>query len=365
MGAAESNPDTPKFGYHVLQVQPGSPGENAGLASFFDFVVAAGGVHFDREDTRFVDALKSNLGKDLSIVVYNLRTDSLREAIVRPSDSWGGAGLAGISIRYCSFEHATEHVWHILDVYPNSPASAAGLKARIDYIVGTPELLFNDSEDLFTLISSNEGKAIPLYVYSTDTDDIRLVSIMPNTHWGGTGSMGCDVGYGYLHRIPMNRGLPPASTAENSTNATATSKYFAPGQNHQQQQQTSPRTSPMSFPTPPQPQWVTQTLTPVPPRPQYQYQQPQQLPHIPLYQPNLEQLSASSHGTQAATGMAPITLTAPTATQFMNRPPFPPNQQPELKVEATEPILLQATTPPFPQQSFQHQQFSAPQNQSK
>ena len=28
------------------------------------------------------------------------------------------------------------------------------------------------------------------------------VSITPNSDWGGDGSLGCGIGYGYLHRIP-------------------------------------------------------------------------------------------------------------------------------------------------------------------
>jgi hypothetical protein len=27
---------------------------------------------------------------------------------------WGGQGLLGVSIRFCSFEGANENVWHIL-----------------------------------------------------------------------------------------------------------------------------------------------------------------------------------------------------------------------------------------------------------
>ena len=41
---------------------------------------------------------------------------------------WGGQGLLGISIRFCSFEGANENVWHILEVKPTSPAEAAGLR---------------------------------------------------------------------------------------------------------------------------------------------------------------------------------------------------------------------------------------------
>jgi hypothetical protein len=28
---------------------------------------------------------------------------------------------------------------------------------------------------------------------------------VPNHEWGGEGSLGCDVGYGYLHRIPKRK----------------------------------------------------------------------------------------------------------------------------------------------------------------
>ena len=47
-------------------------------------------------------------------------------------------------------------------------------------------LLFQ-SEDLFTLIESHEGKPLKLYVYSTDTDSCREVTITPNGAWGGEG----------------------------------------------------------------------------------------------------------------------------------------------------------------------------------
>ncbi|XP_030044732.1 Golgi reassembly-stacking protein 2-like, partial [Microcaecilia unicolor] len=58
------------------------------------------------------------------------------------------------------------------------------------------------SEDLFSLIETHEGKPLKLYVYNTDTDNCREVIITPNHVWGGEGSLGCGIGYGYLHRIP-------------------------------------------------------------------------------------------------------------------------------------------------------------------
>ncbi|XP_015214421.1 Golgi reassembly-stacking protein 2 isoform X2 [Lepisosteus oculatus] len=135
------------------------------------------------------------------MLVYSSKTLELRETTVTPSNMWGGQGLLGVSIRFCSFEGANENVWHVLEVEPNSPAALAGLRPHTDYIIGA-DTVMNESEDLFSLIESHEGKGLKLYVYNTDTDNCREVVITPNTAWGGEGSLGCGIGYGYLHRIP-------------------------------------------------------------------------------------------------------------------------------------------------------------------
>lgn len=48
------------------------------------------------------------------MVVYSSKTLELRETTVTPSNMWGGQGLLGVSIRFCSFEGANENVWHVL-----------------------------------------------------------------------------------------------------------------------------------------------------------------------------------------------------------------------------------------------------------
>lgn len=48
------------------------------------------------------------------MTIYSSKTQSVREVTVIPSTSWGGQGLLGVSIRFCSFEGANENVWHIL-----------------------------------------------------------------------------------------------------------------------------------------------------------------------------------------------------------------------------------------------------------
>jgi len=217
MGQTESGPE---LGYHVLQVAPNSPGERAGLVPYFDFIVSVNGHMLDKEDKLLENTLKDSVGKEVDLLVYSSRYEQYRKVKVIPSDTWGGAGVAGISIRFCSFSNATAHVWHILDVYPNSPASIACLEPHTDYIVGTVDLLFNSSEDFYTLVRGSIGKSVPLYVYSSKTNRVRLVDIQPNRTWGGNGCLGCDVGYGYIHRIPsppLEETPPPQSITPKPT----------------------------------------------------------------------------------------------------------------------------------------------------
>ncbi|XP_067109292.1 Golgi reassembly-stacking protein 2-like isoform X1 [Osmerus mordax] len=188
-------------GYHVLRVQENSPGHRAGLEPFFDFIVSINDTRLNKDNDTLKDLLKASVEKPVRMLVYSSKTLELRESTVTPSNMWGGQGLLGVSIRFCSFEGANENVWHVLEVEPNSPASLAGLRPHTDYIIGA-DTVMNESEDLFSLIETHEGKGLKLYVYNTDTDNCREVVITPNSAWAGEGSLGCGIGYGYLHRIP-------------------------------------------------------------------------------------------------------------------------------------------------------------------
>lgn len=121
--------------------------------------------------------------------------------------------MLGISIRFCSFEVAKDKVWHILEVHPNSPADLAGLRSFSDYIIGSDSIL-HENEDLFNLIENHDGVSLKLYVYNVEDDSCREVSLTPNSRWGGEGLVGCGIGYGYLHRIPVRANLQPQTTNE-------------------------------------------------------------------------------------------------------------------------------------------------------
>lgn len=189
-------------GYHVLKVQENSPGSRAGLEAFFDFIVAINGSRLDQDNDTLKMILSANIEKPVKLLVYSSKTMSLKELTLVPSKNWGGQGVLGVSIRFCSFDRANENVWHILDVQPNSPAALAGLRSNHDYIIGSDSLL-TEPEDLFTLIESSENKQLKLYVFNFESDNVREVLLTPNSAWGGEGSLGCGIGYGYLHRIPI------------------------------------------------------------------------------------------------------------------------------------------------------------------
>ncbi|XP_034562920.1 Golgi reassembly-stacking protein 1-like [Notolabrus celidotus] len=205
------------YGYHVHGIQEDSPALRAGLEPFFDFILSIGNTRLNKESDLLKDLLKANMEKAVKLEVYNSKTQRVRELEVTPSNMWGGQGLLGASVRFCSFEGANENVWHVLDVESSSPAALAGLNAHSDFIVGADQVL-QDSEDFFSLIEVNEGKPLKLLVYNTQTDQCREVVVTPNGAWGGEGSLGCGIGYGYLHRIPTRLAQPstPEKTAQQS-----------------------------------------------------------------------------------------------------------------------------------------------------
>ena len=199
-------------GYHILKVQAGGPGEKAGLKPYFDFIVAADGVELSGAQLpslveKINEAHQKNACTELTIL--NTREDSVRKTNLYPSHTWGGTGLIGISIRPVSLAAATEFVWHILEVMPNSPAADAQLQAFADYIVGTPVELFKSADDFYALVENEAESAHPqpieFYVFNSTADTIRTISITPNPKWGGSGSLGCNVGFGLLHRIPLKK----------------------------------------------------------------------------------------------------------------------------------------------------------------
>ncbi|KHJ94543.1 hypothetical protein OESDEN_05523, partial [Oesophagostomum dentatum] len=239
------------FIIQTFKVQDNSPGQAAGLEPFFDFIVSIGNTRLDKDNDTMKEILKQHIEKPIELTVYNSKTQTVRQTTVVPSELWGGQGLLGVSIRFCSFDGASQHVWHVVSVQPNSPASIAGLQSNTDYILGAESVL-NQADDLIALVQANEGKPLKLYVYNVDSDVVREVSLTPNSAWGGEGCLGCDIGYGYLHRIPISvdrskSPIPPPVIA------TQPAKLPQPGNTGiPQVDQVNKPPAPSSFPDPSQ-----------------------------------------------------------------------------------------------------------------
>ena len=57
-------------------------------------------------------------------------------------------------------------------------------------------------------------------MYNFDLDAVREVLLTPNSAWGGEGALGCGIGYGYLHRIPIKEDKNANSHTKSDMTAT-------------------------------------------------------------------------------------------------------------------------------------------------
>lgn len=118
------------------------------------------------------------------------------------------------------------YVWRILNTHKDSPAFQAQMIPYSDYVIGCDSsfpsdengkgLLAEGGEALFSktilayykhhlAILREDNIPITLYVYNHDYDVLRPVTVNLTKSWcsgQNRGILGCDVGYGLLHRIP-------------------------------------------------------------------------------------------------------------------------------------------------------------------
>jgi hypothetical protein len=192
-------------GYRVLSVLPNSPGVAANLDTYFDFIVEAAGVRLDTLERPFTDIISKHVGKPLKLKVFNCMTHAEREVDLTPRNDWGGSGLLGITIRFDNYEQASSEVVHVLNVEKNSPGEKAGLRPSSDYMLGTSDIVFHDENELAETCAAFVGQSMQVYVYNSDDERVRIVTLTPSYEWGGEGLLGCDIGSGYLHQLPDRR----------------------------------------------------------------------------------------------------------------------------------------------------------------
>ncbi|KAG1748711.1 GRASP55/65 PDZ-like domain-containing protein [Suillus lakei] len=225
MGAGQSSTAQAQKSHalHVLRVTPSSPASQTSIEPFFDFIVGFDGsdafyAESDIDATELEKIVEEHEEKTLNLLVWNSKTRTTRVVPIVPSRAWALAqqasipqddvenspqpSLLGLSMRMCEFEHATNNVWHVLEVLEGSPAESAGLVPYGDWIIGWSGGILTAENDFYDVVEAHVDKPLRVYVYSYDFDNLREVVLVPNRHWGGEGLLGCVFGFGLLHRIP-------------------------------------------------------------------------------------------------------------------------------------------------------------------
>lgn len=237
MGNSPSQEEVENVGYRVLGVQANSPASSCGLVSFFDFIVEANGIPLKTLDTTFIDLIKASEDVVLPIRVFNSKSATTRDVALVPSRKWPGDGMLGITIRFDSYHNVDEDVVHILDVEAGSPADLAGLQADSDYLLGTSERVFKSVDALFEELQAHINKTMEIYVYNSNTDEVRNVVIMPSDEWGGEGLLGAGLAHGFLHRLPPECRKSNGIAVDGFCNINANSAF---GSNSDQSSVSSP-----------------------------------------------------------------------------------------------------------------------------
>ncbi|CCI10821.1 unnamed protein product [Albugo candida] len=216
-------------GFRVLGVQEESPASKVGFVSFFDFIIEANGIRLDTKDSILMELIAGNEERVMDLRLFNAKSRTTREVQLTPSRKWPGKGLLGVTIRFDCFQDAENHLLHVTKVLPGSPAAVAGLRSGSDYLLGTPEIVFRDLDDLYQHVSFHLEASFPCFVYNCEDDEIRIVHLKPSKEWNGQGVLGAEVAHGVLHRLPSSC-LSSTGTSvgfvELDTNAQAATDVF-------------------------------------------------------------------------------------------------------------------------------------------
>jgi len=191
-------------GWRILAVDPRGPCRECEIIPFFDYILEINGQLLGRSDLLKTE-LESNRYKQTKLSVLNYKTSKVREVEVWPSDNWGGIGILGLMIANDNYATADERVIRVLNVFPESPADAAGLHPFVDYVLGTNSRIFEGLDDFEEFVVQRQDMEIRLIVYNSNICQVRDVRITPTSSWSAAndqGVLGCEVSSGLLHKIP-------------------------------------------------------------------------------------------------------------------------------------------------------------------
>jgi hypothetical protein len=190
--------ETMSKGFRILSVLPESPMSVLKIEPMLDFIIFPGEVN---QIMSFDAFIAQNENKEVEFNFYNVASQTIWKGKITPR-KWKGKGLLGVNIREEDYTTAHSRAIRVLNFFMNSPLHKAGFKPFSDYILGTQFLAFEDLEEMQNYVRAHDNQPIEIVVYNSDDGKCRNVILTPNKKWGGTGSLGGDIGYGHLHSLP-------------------------------------------------------------------------------------------------------------------------------------------------------------------
>ncbi|KAL8987725.1 MAG: hypothetical protein Q9177_003103 [Variospora cf. flavescens] len=201
---SQNSRDRSVYGFQALR----NKNHDISIEPWYDFVIGINGRQVDNPDPNlFATEIRNCAGASVNLIIWNAkgsRTRTIALPVPTPSPT------LGITLQWTPLS-VTEDVWHVLDVTASSPAENAGLLPYGDYIVGTPEGNVRGESGLGELVEDYLGRSLRLYVYNHEYAVTRLVTLTPSRSWGGSGALGCVLGFGALHRLPAPMNEPVAN----------------------------------------------------------------------------------------------------------------------------------------------------------
>ena len=183
------------------------------MTEFLDYIIdisnSVDSAPFTGNYNEFFKIVQDSEDQKATMKVYNILNRKVRTVTIIPSKKWENSdSLLGALVRYEEYASAFERVLRVAKVHPNSPASVAGLQQDSDYILGSPQYLYTDLNELANFIEMTQEKetikSLELYVFSSQTNSVRSTLIIPNKNWGGPGHLGCEFALGILNYLPLS-----------------------------------------------------------------------------------------------------------------------------------------------------------------
>lgn len=158
----------------------------------------------------FSQEIRNCAGGHITLSLWSAKGQTQRQLTLPiPHDNPG----LGLTLQSTNFS-VTDNTWRVEDVQTNSPAAQASLLPYSDYIIGTPVGTLHGEKAIVELINEHLNRPLTLWVYNSEYNVVRELTVIPSHSWGGEGALGCGLSYGLLHRIPAPLSEPLAGPGE-------------------------------------------------------------------------------------------------------------------------------------------------------